>query len=196
MGQLLNFSTLSFVAAALLIWPLHHSDAFADSSPSFQLPKAPDLKKLKSGVMRTSKGDIYFELFPEDAPWHVANFKYLADKKFYDNTVFHSHKEGFILQAGLSANSNKGPGYSLPPEFNYRKHVPGTLGMARAIDIVNPQRRSHGSQFHLLLTENTRMDGSYTIFGQVVRGMDVLKSLTKGDTIRSLTVYVRDSKAP
>jgi cyclophilin family peptidyl-prolyl cis-trans isomerase len=190
-GRLFKF--YRFLAILLTISLLCPLLALADRQPPFALPKPSELQKLQSGVIRTSKGDIYVELYPKEAPWHVANFKYLADKKFYENSKFHIHEPGYIIQGGKpTSNGGRGPGYSIPPEFNYRKHTFGVLGMARAADAINPGRNSHGSQFHLLLTEAKRMDGSFTIFGQVRGGVDVLKKLRKGDTIRSITVYVRE----
>lgn len=64
--------------------------------------------------------------------------------------------------------------------------------MARRPDKINNERKSHGSQFYMLLSENSRMDGSYTVFGRVVQGMEVLDKLTKYDRIKDLVVFVRD----
>lgn len=178
---LLVFSILSFFAVAL-----------ADSRVPFELPKQSELRKIRSALLKTSKGDIYIELYPDKAPWHVANFKFLAEQNYYDGKVFHLVMDGYIAQGGTPAGSpNYGPRYDLPPEFNRLKHVEGSLGMARLPDDINPERRSHGAQFHLLMREAPKLDGNYTVFGQVVRGLDVIFNLEKGDEIIDLEVYVR-----
>ncbi len=160
--------------------------------PPFALPPIQDLKKLRSAEIRTNRGTLLFELFPEDAPWHVANFKYLADKGFYSGLRFHYFYPGYIAQAGApTADPDSGPGYALPAEFSQRPHILGTLGMARVKDGANPERRSHGSQFHILLRDASHMDGRYTVFGELVRGSDVLQKLQAYDRIEKVTVFVR-----
>jgi cyclophilin family peptidyl-prolyl cis-trans isomerase len=173
---------------------------WAESDPPFTLPPRAELLKIRSAIVTTSKGKLYFELFPEDAPWHVANFKYLADKKFYDGLTFHLYQPGYLIQGGdPKANGFGGPGYSIQAEFSTRNHRFGTLGMARKPDgyntkkqLTNPQRRSSGSQFHILLNDAPHMDGRYTIFGKLVGGGDVLEKLRRGDTIEAVTVYIRE----
>ena len=159
----------------------------------FQLPSPSELKRIKTAILQTSRGRIEFELYPEKAPWHVANFKYLADRNFYNGIRFHIHQAGKIIQGGTPnpKNPDAGPGYSLPPEFNDIPHDRGSLGMARWPDLLNPYRSSHGSQFHILLTHASKMDGSYTVFGKIIDGFEVADSLRKGDMIVDLTVYLR-----
>jgi cyclophilin family peptidyl-prolyl cis-trans isomerase len=161
--------------------------------PPFTLPSPSELAKLRSAYLETNKGNITFLLYPEHAPWHVANLKYLADKGFYRNKTFHLFYSGYIIQGGSpSTDPNAGPGYTLPPEFNQLRHEFGILGMARKMDSLNPERRSHGSQFHIILGEAPHLDGSFTIFGKAVDGLDVLPKLQKGDRILNFTVYVRE----
>lgn len=164
----------------------------ASAEAPFKLPPRSELQKLRSAKIETSKGDLLFSLFPTEAPWHVANFKYLADKRFYRDLPFHLFQRDYIIQGGQPPGKFNGPGYSLPPEFSRRKHDVGTLGMARRPDYMNPERISNGSQFHILLRRAPHMDGSYTIFGELISGHEVLKSLRKGDTIRDVIVYVRE----
>ena len=92
----------------------------AQKEPPFILPKQSELNKLRSAVISTNKGELRLELYPEDAPWHVANFKYLADKGFYRNLPFHLYYPGYIIQGGAPSakNLNSGPGYSLSAEFS------------------------------------------------------------------------------
>jgi cyclophilin family peptidyl-prolyl cis-trans isomerase len=156
--------------------------------------------RIRSAIIETSKGSMYFELFPEEAPWHVANFKYLADKRFYNGLAFHLFQPGYLIQGGDPKGNGFGtPGYSLPPEFSSRNHRFGTLGMARVPDgynakhqLLNPQRRSSGCQFHILLSEAPHMDGRYTIFGKLVGGRDTLERLSKGDSIKTVKVFIRE----
>lgn len=189
-------------AIAFVIFGFLASNGWASpSDPPFQLPDRRDVLKLRSAALETSQGTIFFELFPEDAPWHVANFKYLADKGFYSGLTFHKYEEGYYIQGGdPRGNGFGGPGYTLPPEFTPRNHRLGTLGMARKPDgykasglQTNPERRSSGSQFYMILGDAPQMDSEYTVFGKVVDGLDVLKRLRSGDTIKKLTVFVRQS---
>ena len=160
--------------------------------PPFTLPPLRELKKIRSAVIVTSKGKMRFELFPEDAPWHVANFKYLADKGFYRNKSFHIVIPGYIVQGGSPnpKDPTAGPGWFLPPEFSSHRHDDGTLGMARQPDGVNHDRSSNGSQFHILLNKAHHMDATYTIFGQLTNGSEVLHALEQGDLIKDVVVYV------
>ena len=107
--------------------------------------------------------------------------------------MFHIFKADYIIQGGgHPKNPRSDAGWDLPPEFNQRAHEYGVLGMARKEDIINPERSSSSSQFHVLLRRAPHMDSKYTIFGKVVAGYDVLESLRKGDRIQNIIVYVRD----
>jgi cyclophilin family peptidyl-prolyl cis-trans isomerase len=167
--------------------------------PPFELPGKTEVLKIRSAILETSRGKLFLELFPEEAPWHVANFKYLADRNFYRNLNFHFFERDYLIQGGAPLKRGRGgPGYTLPPEFSGRHHTLGTLGMARTPDTdsktgrqTNPERSSNGSQFHILLGDAPHMDGQYTIFGKVVGGFDTLKELRAGDTILRLTVFIR-----
>ncbi|MEZ4754380.1 MAG: peptidylprolyl isomerase [Bdellovibrionota bacterium] len=164
--------------------------------PPFKLPKKSKLTKIRSAVIVTSKGTLYLELYPDDAPWHVANFKYLADKGFYNGLKFKIFKPGYIIQGGGPRNNPSGDvGWRLPAEFNDRPHEYGSLGMARKQDLINPERSSNSSQFHILLRRASHMDGSYTVFGKVVAGYETLEKLRADDRIEMLTVYVRNPES-
>ena len=158
----------------------------------FSMPDKESVEKIRSAVISTSKGDFLVELYPDTAPTHVANLKFLADKDFYKGLTFHLAQDDYIVQGGDPTGSgNGGPGYNLLPEFSNRKHVRGTVGMSRRSDDINPQRLSNGSQFHILLRDAPHMDHKYTIIGQVVDGMDVVDRLSVGDTIQSIKVFVK-----
>jgi peptidyl-prolyl cis-trans isomerase B (cyclophilin B) len=127
-------------------------------------------------VIETKFGKIELVFFPDVAPNHVNNFIELAQKGFYDGTTFHRVIPGFMIQGGdpNSKDSDKskhgmgGPGYSVKAEFNQKPHKKGTLSMARS---SNPD--SAGSQFFICVADASSLDGQYTVFGEVVSGMEV-----------------------
>ncbi len=167
---------------------------FADSPPPFSLPNKSGIKKINSALIKTSKGDLIVKLFPEIAPWHVSNFKFLADTNFYDGLSFHIFEKGYVIQTGApNREINSGPGYSIPPEFSQKKFSKGSLVMVRKPNDLDLEhtRNSHGSQFRILLKNVYSMEGRHTIFGKVVSGFDVLEKLRKGDLIEDLIVYVK-----
>jgi peptidyl-prolyl cis-trans isomerase B (cyclophilin B) len=187
------FILISFWLGWLLPYPAH-------GNPPFEIPQRREVVKIRSAIIETSQGKLFVELYPEDAPVHVSNFKYLADKGFYSGTTFHLYRPGYLIQGGDPKGTGLGgPGYTLSPEFSRRNHVLGTLGMARKPDThgdpkepVNPQRRSDGSQFHILLGDAPHLDGNYTIFGRIVGGIEVLQRLREGDQIGKVTVFIRE----
>jgi peptidyl-prolyl cis-trans isomerase B (cyclophilin B) len=131
-------------------------------------------------VIETKFGTIVLEFFPETAANHVDNFITLAKDKFYDGTLFHRVIPGFMIQGGdpnsRSEDRDKigrgGPGYSLKAEFSDRHHKRGTLSMARSRD---PD--SAGSQFFICIADAPHLDGQYTVFGEVVSGMEVVDKI-------------------
>ena len=134
--------------------------------------------------MTTDKGVIYLELFPEIAPVHVDNFLTLIKKGFYNGLTFHRVVRGTIIQGGCPiGDGSGGPGYTIPAEFNFRKHKRGTLSMARA---SHPD--SAGSQFYICLKRMSQLDNKYTVFGQVVKGLDVPARIRKGDRMKVVEV--------
>ncbi len=132
------------------------------------------------GVIETEVGTIVIEFFPGDAPNHVRNWKELARSGFYDGTTFHRTVPGFMIQGGdnLSKDDNPyndgmgGPGYTLDAELNDRHHVRGTVSMARGVNI-----NSAGSQFFICLDNLPRLNRQYTVFGEVVEGMDTVNAI-------------------
>lgn len=152
----------------------------------------------ETAVMETSKGTIVLEFYPQDAPNHVASFIELAEAGFYNGIKFHRVIPGFVAQggdpitrdltpeqvrAGAPGVGTGGPGWNQKAEFNSRKHETGTLAMARS---QSPD--SAGSQFYICLAPQPSLDGQYTVFGQVVEGMDVVMSIGVGDVIESVTI--------
>ena len=134
--------------------------------------------------MTTDKGVIFLELFPEIAPVHVDNFLTLIKKGFYNGLTFHRVVRDTIIQGGCpQGDGTGGPGYTIPAEFNFRKHKRGTLSMARA---GHPD--SAGSQFYICLKSMSQLDNEYTVFGQVVKGLDVPAKIRKGDHMKMLEI--------
>jgi peptidyl-prolyl cis-trans isomerase B (cyclophilin B) len=133
-------------------------------------------------TIKTDKGEIKGELYPDVAPNTVLNFVTLARDGFYDGLTFHRVEPGFVIQGGCpEGRGTGGPGYCIPAEFNATPHKLGALAMARAYD---PD--SAGSQFYVVLNEATcrQLDGNYTVFGQVTEGMPVVLGIERGDVIK------------
>ncbi len=139
-------------------------------------------------IIETKFGNIELKFFPDVAPNHVNNFIELAKKGFYDSTTFHRVIPGFMIQGGdpNSKNHDKskhgmgGPGYTLKAEFNDKPHKRGTLSMARA---ASPD--SAGSQFFICVADSPFLDRQYTVFGEVVSGMDVVDKIVGQSRDRS-----------
>ncbi len=147
-----------------------------------------DVNKKYVAVITTNKGTIECELFTKDAPLSVTNFKQLADGGFYNGLTFHRVEPGFVVQGGdPDGNGTGGPGYTIPAEIG-KPHIKGALAWARTGDEVNPERRSSGSQFYITLAPTPFLDGGYTVFGQTIKGMDVVEKIARGDTIESITI--------
>ena len=131
---------------------------------------------MTKAIIETNQGKIKFNLLPDLAPETVRSFIKLANSGFYDGTLFHRVIPGFMIQGGdpntkqpdKSKWGQGGPGYSLKAEFSSRSHLSGIVSMARATD---PD--SAGSQFFIVTTDSTFLNGQYTVFGEVTEGMDV-----------------------
>lgn len=127
-------------------------------------------------IIETKFGNMEIQFFPEVAPNHVSSFIELAKKGFYDGTTFHRVIPGFMIQGGDPDSKNPdrskhgmgGPGYTLKAEFNDKKHKRGILSMARS-----QQPDSAGSQFFICVADASFLDRKYTVFGEVVSGIEV-----------------------
>jgi cyclophilin family peptidyl-prolyl cis-trans isomerase len=139
--------------------------------------KADDLPRV---LLKTSQGDIELELFENEAPNTVANFISLVEKGFYNGLSFHRVLPGFMAQGGdPKGDGTGGPGYRIRCECyedNHRMHFRGSLSMAHT-----PQRDTGGSQFFLTFLPTQGLDGKHTVFGRVIKGMDVLAKLHRRD---------------
>lgn len=147
----------------------------------------------QTAVIETAKGKIVFKFYPKDAPNTVKNFIKLANEGFYNGTTFHRVVPGFVIQGGdpnskdgnPANNGTGGPGYTIDAEFNSKKHLTGAVAMARSQDI-----NSAGSQFYICLAPQPSLDGSYTVFGQVIEGLDIIQNIKMGDVMQK--VYIQN----
>ena len=149
-----------------------------------------DIKDPENTIIMTLKdGDVVIELLPDVAPAHTARMKELARAGAYDNVCFHRVIDGFMAQTGDVANGNMekdfnigrvGTGGSdmpdLPAEFSKIPHARGSLGAARS---QNPN--SANSQFFINFKDNDFLNGQYTVYGQVISGMDYVDAITRGE---------------
>jgi cyclophilin family peptidyl-prolyl cis-trans isomerase len=139
--------------------------------------KADDLPRV---LLVTNKGEIEVELFENEAPNTVANFISLVEKGFYDGLTFHRVIPGFMAQGGCpDGTGSGGPGYTIPDECgrpDHRLHFRGSLSMAKT-----PLPDSGGSQFFLTFAPTRHLDGKHTVFGRVIRGIEVLAEIQRRD---------------
>ena len=157
--------------------------ALAEESPTEN--KAPHV------LLKTKFGEMEIVLFPDLAPKHVESFLKLAESGFFNGTIFHRIIPGFMIQGGDPltkdpANRNRygtgGPGYTVPAEFSKVPHEKGILSAARTAD-----PNSAGSQFFIMVDKAPHLDGQYTVFGEVLKGIEV------ADTIVSQPRDLRDN---
>jgi cyclophilin family peptidyl-prolyl cis-trans isomerase len=151
---------------------------------------APDLTVDATGLSKavttimTPRGAIKFRFYTKDAPKTVERIVALIQSGFYNGLTFHRVEPGFVIQGGdPNGNGTGGSGQKLKAEFNSRKHLAGTVAMARAQD---PD--SADSQFYIALDALPMLDEKYTVIGQVSEGMDVVRSIAVGDKMTSVTV--------
>ena len=128
---------------------------------------------MSTATMHTSAGPIQLELFDEDAPKTVENFRKLSTDGFYDGLIFHRVIPDFMIQGGCPQGTGTGgPGYTFEDEFNEHKVERGALAMA------NSGPNTNGSQFFIVTTEAASwLDGKHTVFGRVTEGMDAVDAI-------------------
>lgn len=152
-------------------------DKTYDSCP----PQVIDPEKNYTATLQTEKGDIVIELFASQAPTTVNSFVFLSQEGWFDGVTFHRVLPGFVAQTGdPSGLGLGGPGYEFDNENN------GLLfDKAGVVGMANSGANSNGSQFFITLAATEQLNGGYTVFGQVVEGMDVVESLTPRDPSQS-----------
>ena len=135
-------------------------------------------------VIQTTRGKIKYKFYTKDAPQTVHRIAELIQKGFYNGLTFHRVIPGFVAQGGDPTGTGMGgSGVQLPAEFNSRKHVPGTVSMARSSD-----PNSADSQFYIVLGAQPHLDGQYTVFGQLIEGQEVANQLQVGDRMTAVTI--------
>jgi len=141
----------------------------------------------KKAVITTSKGVIEFTLNAVAAPKSVSNFVYLAELGYYNGLTFHRVEPGFVIQGGdPSGNGTGGPGYQFPDEPVQGEYIEGAVAMANAGPDTN------GSQFFITLADVSQsLPKQYNLFGQVTKGIDVVKSIAVGDVMQSVQIVSR-----
>jgi len=132
--------------------------------------------------IKTTKGDIVFEILPKEGPKAASNFVYLTERGFYNGLKFHRVEPGFVIQGGdPKGNGTGGPGYKFEDDNVSLPYKEGIVAMANAGPNTN------GSQFFIMLADNP-LPPNYTIFGRVTSGMDVVKKITIGDVMSAVTI--------
>ena len=169
----MKFLRIESVLVLCILWmsPVHAETKYKKFTPE-------EIKTMSEtkAIIETKLGNIELKFFPEVAPNHVNNFIELAKKGFYDGSTFHRVIPGFMIQGGDPNSKNPdrskhgmgGPGYTLKAEFNNKPHKRGILSMARA---QHPD--SAGSQFFICVADSFFLDRQYTVFGEVLSGMEV-----------------------
>jgi cyclophilin family peptidyl-prolyl cis-trans isomerase len=200
-------AVLVVIGIAWLLWPgstPEEAAAPAESTDPFSAASGPynayppmtiDPNKEYFATFKLAKGgEIVIQLFPDKAPKTVNSFVFLAREGYYDGTTFHRVLEGFMAQGGDPTGTGMGgPGYEFENEDSDL-----TFDREGVVAMANAGRDTNGSQFFITFSPQERLNGGYTIFGQVVEGMDVVKSITlrdpdtfpdfPGDTIDSVTI--------
>jgi peptidyl-prolyl cis-trans isomerase B (cyclophilin B) len=164
--NIFNLKNISHFSISILLLLISHIAIADETTPT--------------AVIETKFGDIELRFFPDVAPNHIENFLTLAKSGFYDGTIFHRVIPGFMIQGGdpNTKGTNKslygtgGPDYSVKAEFSNRPHKRGILSMARSQD---PD--SAGSQFFIVVQDSNFLDGKYTVFGEVIKGMDIVDKI-------------------
>ncbi len=136
----------------------------------------------KKAVIETNKGIIEFEIYP-DSPKAASNFIFLSQDKFYDGLTFHRVEPGFVIQGGDPVgNGTGGPGYKFEDEPVTKKYTKGIVAMA------NSGPDTNGSQFFIMLDDHPELPPSYTIFGNITQGQDVVSKIARGDKMLKVTI--------
>lgn len=152
-----------------------------NSPPEMQI----DQEKKYEAKIETNKGVIELELYPQQAPKTVNNFVFLAREGYYDGVSFHRVIDNFVIQGGdPTGTGSGGPGYTFEDEVkeNPLIHERGSISMANAGPNTN------GSQFFIAHSPQTHLNGKHTVFGKVIRGLDVVDSIREGDKMEHVTI--------
>lgn len=148
----------------------------------FMTEQAAEATDLENTILLQLKdGTVVIEMYPDVAPKHVDRIKKLVRQKFYDGLTWHRVIEGFMAQGGdPDGDGTGGSGVKIPAEFNSKPHTRGAVSMARA---TNPN--SADSQFFICLEDSRFLDGQYTVWGHVVKGMEFVDNIKKGSRLNN-----------
>ncbi len=184
--------TAAVLFMSAFVWLFTTDSLVENNSVTIEQIKETNIHKEKKMVDTTSNivqleletGVVTMELYPDVAPKTVESFKNLVSKGFYDGLIFHRVIPGFMAQGGDPEGTGMGnAGFKLKAEFNEKKHVRGTLAMARAQD---PD--SANCQFYICFEPQPHLDGQYTVFGQVISGMELIDGVENGTVMKKLTL--------
>jgi cyclophilin family peptidyl-prolyl cis-trans isomerase len=143
------------------------------------------------GVIKTVHGNIIFKFYPRKSPNTVTRILQLIQSGFYDGLLFHRVIPNFIVQTGSpQGDPNGGTGNKITAEINDLRHVKGSMAMAR----FDLEPDSADSQFYIVLDTLPHLDGKFTIFGQVVDGLDVVEKIVQGDKVLSISLNLKNQK--
>ncbi|MGC9312864.1 MAG: peptidylprolyl isomerase [Sediminispirochaetaceae bacterium] len=152
-----------------------------DNPPEMQI----DTGTQYFAVLKTTKGDIEIQLYPEHAPRTVNNFVFLAGQSFYDGVLFHRVINNFMIQTGDPTGTGRGgPGYRFEDETrgNPLTHE------AKVVSMANAGPNTNGSQFFITHSPQPHLNGKHTVFGKVIAGADVVDAVQQGDRITSVEI--------
>lgn len=174
-----------FVAIAIVVIALVIGVVLLQSGKT-QFQNGNAQSKNRHAIIETDKGEIEFELFEDKAPLTTRNFINLTQKGFYDGLIFHRVIRGFVIQGGDPTGLGAGgPGYTIPDEFGTGlNHTKGAVSMA------NAGPNTGGSQFFITEEATPWLDGKHSVFGRVVRGMDVVVKIEQGDIMRHVRIII------
>jgi peptidyl-prolyl cis-trans isomerase B (cyclophilin B) len=152
-----------------------------ENSPEMQI----DTGKQYTAVLKTGKGEIELQLFPEHAPKTVNNFVFLAEQSFYNSVAFHRVISNFMVQTGDPTGTGRGgPGYRFDDEIKGNPHT----HEAKVLSMANAGPNTNGSQFFITHSPQPHLNGKHTVFGKVTNGADVVDAIQQGDRIESVEI--------
>ncbi len=182
---------LALAAIVWIVWPKSGAAKQYDAPPPMTIDPT---KEYYATVKMEKGGEFVIQLYPDKAPITVNNFVFLAREGYFDGTTFHRVLEGFMAQGGDPTGTGMGgPGYQFQNEDSDL-----TFDKAGVVAMANAGRDTNGSQFFITFGPAPQLNGGYTIFGQVIQGMEVVNSITRrdplqnptypGDAIQSITI--------
>lgn len=152
-----------------------------DNPPEMQI----DTSAQYFALLKTTKGEIELQLFPEHAPMTVNNFVFLAGQSFYDGINFHRVIANFMIQGGDPTGTGRGgPGY----RFNDETKGNPLIHEAKVISMANAGPNTNGSQFFITHTPQPHLNGKHTVFGKVTKGAEVVDAIKQGDSIETVEI--------